>query len=154
MEASLDEVMKMNTIMRSLQKVFIKIEHYINSNNNKNDVIKACRNDNSDERKIDKSSRKNMMISSISIDKIFRDDIKLNNISKANGGINSIEDVDEMSNDKGISKDDLEIKIGIIDNKNNVRDDVKTVIKIEEIRTPVYRFLKNIKQNIIIKYKS
>ncbi|CAG8816001.1 1170_t:CDS:2, partial [Gigaspora margarita] len=86
--------------------------------NNENNVIKVCKKD-SDKKKIDEKGKRNMMVSSMSMDEICRDDTKLNDISKADGIINSIEHVDETSN-KGKTKYDIELKIGINDDNNDV----------------------------------
>lgn len=103
MGASLDEVMKMDAMMWSLQEALMKIEHDTNSTNDENGIIKVCEND-SDERWIDEMNKRNMMVSSIIRDEICMDDEKVNDVPESNGKVNPIEYVDETSNDEGLNR--------------------------------------------------
>ncbi|KAF0471946.1 hypothetical protein F8M41_025098 [Gigaspora margarita] len=111
-------------MMRSLWESLKNNEYDIKSTNNENNVIKVYEKD-SDKKKINERNKRNMMVSSMSMDEICRDDAKLNDIPEANSTINSIEYVDEASN-KGKTKYDLELKIGINDDNNEMEASEET----------------------------
>ncbi|CAG8854159.1 149_t:CDS:1, partial [Gigaspora margarita] len=71
----------------------------------------------SNEKEIDERNKKNIIVSSMSMDEICRDDAKLNDIPEANSTINSIEHIDKAFNE-GETKYDLELKMRIDDDNN------------------------------------
>ncbi|CAG8489769.1 1888_t:CDS:1 [Dentiscutata erythropus] len=78
-------------------------------------MMKVCKS-NGNIKENDDNDRGCMLVSSISLGEIFRNEVKLNNLPEINGRINSIENVE--------SEDDLEIKMVI---GNDIINNMKTV---------------------------
>ncbi|CAG8736296.1 26259_t:CDS:1 [Dentiscutata erythropus] len=77
--------------------------------------MRVCKKDDN-KKENDDNDKRSIMVCSMSLGEIFRDEVKLNNLPETNGEINSIEDVG--------SKDDLKMKMVI---GNDVINNVKTV---------------------------
>ncbi|RIB18710.1 hypothetical protein C2G38_2141977 [Gigaspora rosea] len=123
MEVPLGEVLKIDAMMKGLLESLTKDECDIKGIND-DEVIKVHEDDN---------DKRNMMVNSISMDEILKDDVKLNDIPEVNSRINSIKDVGETSNDEDGMKYDLEMKI----ENDDYNENVKTVIEVKTENEPM-----------------